>query len=276
MCSTALLTALNRIAKLLMEFIKAEMKAYCPRLHVPEANYARVGSRTHNNKAICTHCQKRGHERRRCYHATRACFECGDTDHFVKHCPLKRVISSLTEPSSSPGSGTNLRPSVIFGMSSRKRRSFRGSRRALEPSRPLPIFDLQCNSSVVDQPGAASTSVDSSSIISCSDSLFIPSSRTLPSSNSQTASRIPTLDDIGRLYMASLDDLKRNDDSSEPGMSVTSPGLLCTDQYRFSVAGGTTRQAILFVLELVVTLVGRTTQAGLIPLRWVSSVSLIV
>ena len=237
MCSTTFLTALDRIVKLLMELIKTEMKARSPRLDAPEANYARICNRSDNNKAICIYCRKRGHERRRCYHAT-ACFKCSDTDHFVKHCPLKRALSSLTDPSPGCGSGSDLRYSVASGLSSRKRNSFRASRRAFEPSRPLPIFDLQCSSAVVDQPGAASVSIYSSpSLMTCSESSLSTPSRALPSSYRVTASRVLAPDYISRLCIASLDDLKPKDVASRPLMPVSSAGMLCIDRYRTSVVG---------------------------------------
>ena len=128
----------------------------------------------------------------------------------------------------------------------------------------LVVLDLSYKSdnSAVRRPGAASGSIDSSIIIFCSDFLCILSSRILPSSSCQTAARVLTPHFISRLYMASLEDLKQNDCSSEPGMPVTSTGVLCADSYRYSVAE--TLQTIRFILELVVSLVGKTAQKRLI------------
>ena len=90
MCSTPFLTALDRILKLLMELVNTEMQTCTPRLDVHDTNYGAPTSNVSNrSKVTRSYCHKRGHVSRRCYHATRACFECGSADHF---CNFKRAI----------------------------------------------------------------------------------------------------------------------------------------------------------------------------------------
>ena len=118
MCSTTFLTTLDRILRMLVELVNTELQAFAPRLGVPDVSCTASTS----NKS-CSYCHKRGHVRRRCYHATRACFECGSPDHFVKECPLKRTLSFLTDPISNVDSGSASGLSITSRKSNRERNS---------------------------------------------------------------------------------------------------------------------------------------------------------
>ena len=161
-----------------------------------------------------------------------------------------RALSSLTEPPSSPGACSKVFPAVSFGSSVQNRNTSKSLRRAhpgqLNYARPHPTTAYKCGNAAVQLPGAASASVySSSSILSCFDSsLSIPCTRALPSSCSQTASRILNTDYINRLCRSSLEDMKQNDVYSELGMPVSSAGVLCADQIGISVAGCTTSNSV--------------------------------
>ena len=140
---------------MLVELVNTELQACAPRLDEPDANCTAPTS----NK-FCTYCHKRGHVRRRCYHATRACFECGSPDHFVKKCPLKRTLSFLTDPVPNLDSGSKSDLSVTSKKSSRQRNSSEVLDRAnvgqFYCSRFQPIPYSQFNNSKVRKSEAAS------------------------------------------------------------------------------------------------------------------------
>ena len=149
MCSTTFLTALDKILKLLMELVNTEMQTCTPRLDVLNTNY---GALTCNvldrSKVTCSYCHKRGHVSRRCYHATRACFECESADHFVKDCNLKSAISSLTELFLSTSSFSEMCSSSVSGRKSSFSMSSHSTYgRKYNRSRPCLSSNNPCNNS---------------------------------------------------------------------------------------------------------------------------------
>ena len=163
MCSTTFLTTLDRILKLLMELVNAEMQTCTPRLDVSNTNYVTPTSKVSNrSKVICSYCHKRGHVSRRCYHATQACFECGSVDHFVKDCNFKRAISSLTDPFPNTSSFSEICSSSVLG---RKRSSSKLSHstygRKYNRGRPCLSSNNLCNNFERKHIGTASESINS-------------------------------------------------------------------------------------------------------------------
>ena len=99
MCSTTFLTSLKHILNLLLELVKTEMQTSIPSSGFDDVNVSYISDNVkRRSKLFCTFCRKKGHTRRRCYHATKACFECGASDHFVRNCPLKTTLSELAKP----------------------------------------------------------------------------------------------------------------------------------------------------------------------------------
>ena len=93
MCNTTILTALDRILKLLIELVSSEMKSCASNVDIFQTDFVgQVNSVSSCSRSICSYCRMKGHTRRRCYHATRACFECGSPDHFVRNCSLKKTL----------------------------------------------------------------------------------------------------------------------------------------------------------------------------------------
>ena len=170
MSSTTFLTTLDRILKLLLELVKTELETCASHLGVLDADYAAPTSVSGNSKAMCTYCRKKGHTRRRCYHATRACFECGSPDHFVKDCSLKKTLSSMTEPLANLDSISEVCHSVASGVSGRQRNTSRSYNRTtvaqFNHGRTWAMPDYQYNNLKDEQLEAASVPINPSTNIS--------------------------------------------------------------------------------------------------------------
>ena len=115
------------------------------------------------SKLFCTFCRKKGHTHRR-YHAIRACFECGSSEHFVRHCPLKTTLSEITKPFSlnKDSNLTNYEPRMSTLERHADESASRSNLASLNLRTQTPLNESLCNCSEVKLQETSSLSLNSS------------------------------------------------------------------------------------------------------------------